>query len=513
MITIDFQNCLILILLCFFAFLYFCLFFKKPTYSVDLPPSPPSIPIIGHLHLLLFFLPRKFFFYFLPHESLHTLSSKYGPLLHLRIFNFPIILVSSASVAYEIFRAHDVNVSSRFRTNEGSFLLEYFKFMKKLIVTKLFGPYAQEQSRSIRADELERFYLNLLDKARKKESVEISKEAKMLIGNIICRMGMGRSFTEENSEAESFRSLITKSINSTKLIFSALLLFKQLEKLGNLLFKKNITATFTKFDEFLEKILVEHKDKDIKDHCPDMMDVLLAVHEDENAEYKITRNHIKMLFMELIFGGIDTSKNTIQWTMAEINKNPIIVERLRKEIDFVVGKSRLIQETDLPNLPYLQAVIKEALRLHPPIPLIPREFQQGCKVGGFFVAEKTKLLINLYAVMRDPNFWEDPLKFKPERFLTFPRSEQEEERKEQALKYLPFGGGRRACPASKLAYMVVGTTVGMMVQCFDWRIKGEEVNIDEWLKGFNLAMAHPLKLTPVTRISTLDLKTSLKLQT
>nr|QWK52343.1 cytochrome P450 705A22 [Isatis tinctoria] len=177
---------------------------------------------------------------------------------------------------------------------------------------------------------------------------------------------------------------------------------------------------------------------------------------------------------------------------------------LREEIDFVVGNSRLIQETDLPNLPYLQAVIKEALRLHPPTPLIVREFQQGCKIGGFLIPEKTKLILNVYSLMRDPNVWEDPLEFIPEKFLTCSSSlGKDEERKEQALKYLPFGGGRRACPASKLGYTVGGTTIGMMVQCFDWRIKGEKVNMDEWYKGFNQTMAHPLTLTPVT----LDLDT------
>ncbi|CAA7038109.1 unnamed protein product [Microthlaspi erraticum] len=115
--------------------------------------------------------------------------------------------------------------------------------------------------------------------------------------------------------------------------------------------------------------------------------------------------------------------------------------------------------------------------------------------------------------MRDPDFWEDPLEFKPERFLTSSRSGQEEERNEQAMKYLPFGGGRRGCPASKLSYMALGTTIGMMVQCFEWRIIGEKVNMDDRYKCFSKTMAHPLTLTPVTRLSNLELKTLVNLQT
>ncbi|XP_009136238.1 cytochrome P450 705A22 [Brassica rapa] len=510
----------ILILLCFFAFICFFLFFTKPTHSVRLPPSPPSLPIIGHLHHLLFFLlykPSLFFFDILPLEFLHTLSSKYGTLLLFRASFFPFLLVSSASVAYEIFTTHDVNVSSRnLPTNEGSIIFDtsgfvtapyggYFKFMKKLIVTKLLGPNAQVQSRSIREDELERLRGILLDKARKKESVEINKEARKLVGNIVARMTMGRSFTEENGDVESIQSLVAKANASKIKMALSVLIFGQLEKVGISWFKKR--TVIKKFDKLIERCLVEHKEKPNKDQCMDMMDVLLAVSEDPNAEYKITRNNIKAFLVELFLGGIDTSVNSIQWTMAEIINNPIIADRLREEIDSVVGKSRLIQETDLPNLPYLQAVIKEALRLHPPVPIIPREFNQGCTVGGFFVPGKTRLLVNIFAVMRDPNVWEDPLEFKPERFLTSLSSGQEDERNKQTLKYLPFGGGRRGCPASNLGYMIVGTTIGMMLQCFDWSIKGEKVNMDGCFKEFTETMAYPLTFTPVTRISTIDSET------
>ncbi|AEE76337.1 Cytochrome P450 705A22 [Arabidopsis thaliana] len=504
-ISFDFQNCFIFILIFLLTFLCFFFFFKKPKDSrvnFDLPPSPPSLPIIGHVHLLLSTL---------THKSLQKLSSRYGPLLYLRIFNVPIILVSSASVAYEIFRTQDVNISSRGVTavdeslvfGSSSFVTapygDYWKFMKKLTVMKLLGPQAQEQSRDIRADDIKRFCRNLLDKARKKESVEIGKEAMNLMNNILCKMSMGRSFSEENGETEKLRGLVTESIGLMKKMFLAVLLRRQLQKLGISLFKKDIMGVSNKFDVLLEKVLVEHREKPEKDQGTVMLDVLLAAYGDENAEYKITKNHIKAFFVDLFIGATDTSVQTIQWTMAEIMNNTHILERMREEIDSVVGKSRLIQETDLPNLPYLHAVIKEALRLHPPGPLLPREFQQGCKIGGFYIPEKTTLLINAYVVMRDPNVWEDPEEFKPERFLASSRSGQEDERREQALKFLPFGSGRRGCPGSNLAYMIVGSAIGMMVQCFDWRIEGEKVNMKEAVKGTILTMAHPLKLTPVTR--------------
>ena len=181
--------------------------------------------------------------------------------------------------------------------------------------------------------------------------------------------------------------------------------------------------------------------------------------------------------------------------MAEILNNHKIFERLREEIDSVVGKTRLIQETDLPKLPYLQAVIKESLRLHPPGVLLPREFEQGCKIGGFYIPKGTSLVINAYAVMRDIDSWTDPDEFKQERFLG-----EEDARREHVLNFLPFGAGRRACPGSNVAYILGGITIGVMVQCFDWKVEGVKVNMEEATGRAFLALAHPLNCTPLPRI-------------
>nr|QWK52332.1 cytochrome P450 705A32-1 [Isatis tinctoria] len=507
-IIVYFQSCVMFILLCLFSIFFYSLFFRKPKDSrldFDLPPSPPSLPIIGHLHLLLSVL---------IHKSFQKLSSKYGPFLYLRIFNVPIVLVSSSSIAYEIFKTHDMNVSFRglppihesLLFGSSTFLMaphgDYWKFMKKLTVTNLLGSQALERSRGMRAEELERFYSSLLDKAIKSESVEISKEAMKLSNNIIFKMLMGRSFCwEEDGEVERARGLVIESFALFKKIFLATLLRRPLEKFGISLFKQDILSVSGRFGELLERILRKHEEeKPSEQQSADMMDVLLEAFRDENAEYKITRKHIKSFLIELFIAGTDSVGQTTQWTMAEIINKANILERLREEIDCVVGNSRLIQETDLPNLPYLQAVVKEGLRLHPPAPLFLRTFREGCKIGGFYVPEKTTLVVNAYALMRDPDSWEDPLEFKPERFLASSiLSGQEEERREQALEYIPFGSGRRGCPGANLAYVFIGTAVGTMVQCFDWRIKGDKVNMEEAVGGMNLAMAHPLKCIPVAR--------------
>ena len=169
--------------------------------------------------------------------------------------------------------------------------------MKKLMVTKLFGPQALEQSRGARADELERFHANLLSKEMKSETVEIAKEAIKLTNNSICKMIMGRGCLEENGEAERVRGLVTETFALFKKLFLTQVLRRLFEILRISPFKKETLDVSRKFDELLERIIVEHEEKTDYDHGMDLMDVLLAVYRDGKAEYKITRDHLKSLFV------------------------------------------------------------------------------------------------------------------------------------------------------------------------------------------------------------------------
>ncbi|KAG6771330.1 hypothetical protein POTOM_022679 [Populus tomentosa] len=120
-----------------------------------------------------------------------------------------------------------------------------------------------------------------------------------------------------------------------------------------------------------------------------------------------------------IFGaGTDTSSIAVEWGLAELINHPITMEKVRQEIDSVVGRSRLVQESDIANLPYLQAVVKETLRLHPTGPLIVRESLEDCTIAGYRIPAKTRLFVNIWSIGRDPNHWENPLEFRPERFTS-----------------------------------------------------------------------------------------------
>ena len=124
---------------------------------------------------------------------------------------------------------------------------------------------------------------------------------------------------------------------------------------------------------------------------------------------------------DLFAGGTGTAAEAMQWTIAELMNNPEVFNKVREEIKSVVG-TRLVEESDIPSLPYLRAVVKETLRLYPPGPIAPRECRQSCKIKGFDVPQKTMVIVNLYAIMRDPDLWDNPNEFRPERFLVSSKS-------------------------------------------------------------------------------------------
>ena len=191
----------------------------------------------------------------------------------------------------------------------------------------------------------------------------------------------------------------------------------------------------------------------------------------------------------------------MEWALAELINNPNILERAREEIDSVVGQSRLVQESDLANLPHVQAILKETLRLHPTGPVILRESSESCTINGYEnIPARTRLSVNVWAINRDPNYWENPPEFQPERFLCAGEDGRSQlDVRGQHFHFLPFGSGRRGCPGTTLALQMVQTGLAAMIQCFDWKVNGT-VDMQEGT-GITLPRAHPLICVPVARLS------------
>jgi cytochrome P450 len=174
----------------------------------------------------------------------------------------------------------------------------------------------------------------------------------------------------------------------------------------------------------------------------------------------------------LFMAGTGTTSVTVEWAMSLLLNHPTILKKARAEIEALVGTSRLVTAEDVPRLTYLRCIISETLRLYPAAPLLlPHQSSADCKVGGYHIPKETMLLVNAYAIHRDPTMWENPEEFKPERF---------EDGKAEGLLWIPFGMGRRKCPGEAMASRVVGLVLAALIQCFDWeRVNGVEVDMTE----------------------------------
>ncbi|XP_027155086.1 cytochrome P450 81D11-like [Coffea eugenioides] len=171
----------------------------------------------------------------------------------------------------------------------------------------------------------------------------------------------------------------------------------------------------------------------------------------------------------MLSAGTDTSSGTMEWALSLLLNNPQVLKKAQQEIDAYAGQSRLINDSDLGQLPYLRAIINETLRICPVAPiLVPHVSSQECCVGGYNIPGGTLLLVNLWAMQNDPKVWEEPTKFRPERFISL-------EGQRDGFVFMPFGFGRRGCPGENLAMRVVGLTLGLLIQCFEWERVGEEL--------------------------------------
>ncbi|XP_010545888.1 PREDICTED: cytochrome P450 705A5 [Tarenaya hassleriana] len=255
---------------------------------------------------------------------------------------------------------------------------------------------------------------------------------------------MGKRCSGESGQAEQVRGLVSKSLDLGKKLVTANAL-RSLKKLGLSLFENETREISGMFDEILEKYLREHEENPNGDH-KDMMDVLLEAYR---TFYRRDR----------YFSAINA--------MDDGFNHPNIFKKLRQGIDSIVGTTRLIQETDLLNLPYLQAVVKEGLRLHPPLTLSPRRCGKLCKVSGYDVPDGNhqRLCDNERSGLMGGKGRRVP----PREVLgTSERAGRWQRRRSEVL---PFGSGRRACVGANLAYIFVGTAIDAMVQCFLIKIR------------------------------------------
>lgn len=316
-----------------------------------------------------------------------------------------------------------------------------------------------------------------------------------LTNNVICRMTMSRSCTEADDEAKEVRHLVeqTEELMGRFNLSDYVPFCKHFNSHG---FDKQLEGVHRRFDNMMEAIL-EEKENSVGDNgeVKDILDILLEISKDPKSEVKLTRENIKGFILDMFAAGTETSAITMEWALAELIRHPEVIYKARAEIERVVGKSRVVEEADIGNLPYLEAVVKETLRLHPAGPMILRQSSEDCRVGGYEIPARTTVFVNVWAVGRDAEEWTEPLEFKPERFVG-----SGVDYRGQHYQMLPFGSGRRSCPGTALAMLVIVPALGAMIQCFEWEVSGGgSVDMEEG-PGLTMPRAKPLMCMVVPRL-------------
>ncbi|CAA0830377.1 Cytochrome P450 76C4 [Striga hermonthica] len=261
--------------------------------------------------------------------------------------------------------------------------------------------------------------------------------------------------------------------------------------------KRHMSVAMRITSRFIQERLDERKAGKARER-KDFLDVLLEYEED--GKDRITKKNINIVLTEMLASGSETTSISIEWGLAELLRSQHTFKKVREELDRVVGMDRRVEEKDIENMPYLQAVVKETFRLHPVAPLLlPRNTKEDTNYMGYRIPKDTQVFVNVWAIGRDQEVWPDPLEFRPERFLG-----SNIEYNGQHFELIPFGSGRRICIGYQLARRTVHLAMATLVQSFDWDlgpgIKPEDIDREEQL-GLTLRKKNPLFVIPTKRIN------------
>uniref|UniRef100_A0A1D1Y4L7 Cytochrome P450 71A1 n=1 Tax=Anthurium amnicola TaxID=1678845 RepID=A0A1D1Y4L7_9ARAE len=474
------------------------LLYLRRSRKLNLPPTPPGLPLVGNLPQLGE----------LPHRSLRRLALRHGPLMYLRLGHVPTLVVSNADMAQEVLKTHDAvfctrptrAVTTRFSYGGlGVAFAPYsdgWRHLRKIAMLELFSAKRAHSFRPIREQEVGALLRTVADASTGGRPVDLSAAFLCLFNNITCRQAFGKRSSDDGRCGRSkFHDMLMDSIELFG-GFCASDFFPSMAWLNVLTgFHARLEKAFHSFDSFLEQEIEAHLRRD-DDSGDDFLSVLLRLQKDPSLGFHLTREHIKAVLVDVFFAGSDTSASTTEFGMLELARNPRVMKKAQEEIRRVLGRKPAVEESDLPNLPYLKLVVKEVLRLRPSVPLpLPHESMEDVRVAGYDVPAKTMVFINVWAIARDPQKWgDDPEAFRPERFEC-----SSLQYKGQDFQYIPFSSGRRICPGMTLGVSAVELALANLLHCFDWELpdgmKPEDIDTTESF-GLVVHLKSPLLLNP-----------------
>ncbi|KAL5847521.1 hypothetical protein ACOSQ3_011045 [Xanthoceras sorbifolium] len=420
------------------------------------------------------------------------MADKYGPAFTIRLGSRNAIVVSSWEVVKECFTVNDKALASRPTTAAAKHMgynyavfgfapyTPFWREMRKIATLELLSKRRLEVLKHVRTSEVDMGIRELYNSWAKNNSgpvlIELKRWFEDLTLNVVVRMVAGKryfgaSVTCDDGEARQCQKAINKFFHLIGIftVSDALPSLWWLDLQGH---ERAMKKTAKELDAVLEGWLEEHRQRRISggiknEDEQDFIDVMLSLEEEgqlSNFQYDANIG-IKSTCLALILGGSDTSAGTLTWAISLLLNNPNMLKKAQEELDQQVGMDRQVDESDIKNLVYLQAIIKETLRLYPAGPLLgPREAMEDCTLNGYHVSAGTRLIVNVWKIQRDPRVWTNPSAFQPERFLT---SHADVDVRGQQFELIPFGSGRRSCPGVSFALQVLHLTLARLLHGFD----------------------------------------------
>ncbi|XP_042465682.1 cytochrome P450 71A1-like [Zingiber officinale] len=464
---------------------------KKP--KLLHPPSPWRFPIIGNLHQLGS----------LPHRSLQAMSRRHGPLMLLRLGQVPALVVSSADMAREVMKHQDhvfasrpsLTVPNMFTRNGRDVAFapygDHWRQVKKVSLLHLLSAKMVRSFRHVREEEVASMVEDIAGACASAPGRAIDMTRVL---NTLAKQVIGRAMLGESSRHAAWGDYIDEIMGDVSVAMGTLHVgdcFPLLPCLRRMMISGRVRKMVDRVDEIMEQIIEDnerecaaagegdHDGEKPKETAESFVEVLLSLQKDGDDEMKrlMTRDTIKSMIMDMYAAGMDSTHIVIEWAMAELVSNPRVMKKLQHEVRQVVGSKSNISEDDLTRMDYLRAVVKEAMRLHPPGPLlVPRQSLRDTTVGGYHIPKDTWVLINVWAIGRDSISWGETVEeFQPERFL-----DNDIDYRGQHFELTPFGAGRRICPGIGFAIAVIELGLATLMHKFEWKLhEGEEMEMSE----------------------------------
>ncbi|GAA0175192.1 oxygenase [Lithospermum erythrorhizon] len=450
---------------------------KRPL--TKLPPSPPGWPVFGHM----------FHLGTLPYVTMAKMKDKYGPVTWLKLGSVNTMVVQSADAAAELYKNHDLSFSDRPIVET----LTSHEFHKSTMIFSSHGPYWLRRKC---VDDLLSWIGKEAETAMvKKRGIKIVDFVALANINVIANILFSKDLVEPNSRVgrELFESMTCFfSWGGEPNVSDYFTWLKPFDLQG---LKRNMDRDMGKALEIVSgyvKERLEENQQGGKKQKKDLLDILLDFEGNGTDEReKLSEHAISVFLLEMFMAGAEATTSTIEWALAELLSKPRTLTEAKHEILKIVGRNKRFEESDIDKLPFLQAIVKETLRMHPGGGFVPKKASKDTSFMGYDIPKSTNVMINIWAIGRDPEYWSDPSSFKPERFL-----DSIIDYKGQYFDYIPFGSGSRICPGIPLAQRLVHLILGSLIHEFDWELEDSFLLDMSEKMGLTLRKLEPLKAIP-----------------